>query len=50
LCITAEAFDDAHHIDRFMGRGYQNVLKTAIVLRNRDLGKIVGEGKKGAYE
>jgi hypothetical protein len=48
--ITAEAFDDAHDLDRFMGMGYQNVLKTAIALGLRDLREIVEKGKKGAVK
>jgi len=44
--ITHEAYEDAHDLDRFMGMGYQNVLKTAIVLGLKDLHAIVVRDKK----
>jgi hypothetical protein len=44
--ITHEAYEDAHDLDRFMGMGYQNVLKTAIVLGLKDLRAIVERDKK----
>lgn len=44
--ITHEAYESAHDLDRFMGMGYQNVLKTAIVLGLKDLQTIVEKDKK----
>ncbi len=46
LDITAKAFEQACDLDRFMGIGYKNVLKTAMVLGLRDLREIVEKGKK----
>jgi hypothetical protein len=44
--ITNEAYETAHDLDRFMGMGYQNVLKTAIVLGLKDLHAIIDKDKK----
>ena len=44
--ITQEAYEDAHDLDRFMGMGYQNVLKTAMVMGLKDLHTIVMREKK----
>ncbi|MDM7985812.1 MAG: hypothetical protein QUS13_00610 [Smithella sp.] len=44
--ITHDAYDSAHDLDRFMGMGYQNVLKTAIVLGLKDLHAIINKDKK----
>ena len=44
--ITKKAYEDAHELDKFMGMGYQNVLKTAIILGLKDLYKIVERGKQ----
>ena len=44
--ITNESYEAAHDLDRFMGMGYQNVLKTAIVLGLKDLHAIVSKDKK----
>jgi hypothetical protein len=44
--ITHEAYEDAHDLDRFMGMGYQNVLKTAIIMGLKDLHTIVLREKK----
>jgi hypothetical protein len=44
--ITNEAYESAHDLDRFMGMGYQNVLKTAIVLGLKDLQSIFEKDKK----
>lgn len=45
--ISGKLYDDAHDLDKIMGMGYQNVLKTAIVLGLRELGEIVGRTGKG---
>jgi hypothetical protein len=47
--ITHETYEDAHDLDRFMGMGYQNVLKTAIVLGLKDLYAIVERQKQKKY-
>jgi len=44
--ITHEVYEDAHDLDRFMGMGYQNVLKTAMVIGLKDLHAIVIREKK----
>jgi len=44
--ITQEAYEDAHDLDRFMGMGYQNVLKTAMIMGLKDLHTIVLREKK----
>jgi hypothetical protein len=44
--ITHEAYEDAHDLDRFMGMGYQNVLKTAMGMGLKDLHAIVLREKK----
>ena len=44
--ITNDAYETAHDLDRFMGMGYQNVLKTAIVLGLKDLQAIINKDKK----
>jgi hypothetical protein len=44
--ITHEAYEDAHDLDRFMGMGYQNVLKTAKVMGLKDLHTIILREKK----
>lgn len=49
--ISDEAYREAHLLDRSIGMGYQNVLKTAIALGLRDLQRIVDKKKhkrKGA--
>ena len=35
--ISELAYDEAHEIDKYMNMGYQNVLKTAIMLGLNDL-------------
>jgi len=35
--ISELAYEEAHEIDKFMNMGYQNVLKTAIMLGLNDL-------------
>lgn len=44
--ITQDAYEDAHDLDRFMGMGYQNGLKTAMVMGLKDLLAIVSRDKK----
>ncbi len=44
--ITQDAYEDAHDLDRFMGMGYQNVLKTAMVMGLKDLHAIVSRDRK----
>jgi hypothetical protein len=44
--ITHEAYEDAHDLDRFMGMGYQNVLKAAMIMGLKDLHTIVLREKK----
>ncbi|PKL35205.1 MAG: hypothetical protein CVV44_22785 [Spirochaetae bacterium HGW-Spirochaetae-1] len=48
--ITHEVYEDAHDLDRFMGMGYQNVLKTAMMMGLKDLHDIVSREKKKKKE
>lgn len=41
--ISMEIYNDAHKLDAVMGMGYQNVIKTAILLGMRDLREIINQ-------
>jgi len=44
--ISENAFEEAHEIDKFLNMGYQNVLKTAIMLGLNDLYAQVNQKRK----
>jgi hypothetical protein len=44
--ISELAYDEAHEIDKYMNMGYQNVLKTAIMLGLNDLFDQMTQKKK----
>lgn len=39
--ISQDTYQEAHELDKFMSMGYQNVLKTAIILGLKDLHDII---------
>ena len=44
--ISELAYVDAHELDKYMNMGYQNVLKTAIILGLNDLYEQVNANRK----
>ena len=44
--ISFESYEDANKLNRLMGMGYQNVLKTAMLLGLRDLRTLLEKKKK----
>ncbi len=43
--ISEIAYDEAHEIDQYLNMGYQNVLKTAIILGLNDLYQKINTNK-----